>query len=247
MFCGQLPLTKEHVFPQWLNRYLGPGRIELSQARYGEEAYENSRSAKGLDFQVRTVCAGCNHGWMSDLEQQMMVVLDPFVTGLGRQMITPSIARLLSVWACKTAMVIDRTQLHPVVADAPLRRFKQTRGIPAGTHVWVGACENMDPLVTSLTIRTQIETLADPLAHRPVGLFSPIKVGHLCLYVFLAGANVVAEPYPLDLLSMAEIWPRSRRSVPWPPPANPPTGAEFEEFAEQVFARLEVLDLPVKP
>ena len=62
VFCGRGPVTNEHVFPRWLNRYLPADRRQQQQARYGEEGFDIQRPAIGLDFRVRKVCADCNGG-----------------------------------------------------------------------------------------------------------------------------------------------------------------------------------------
>ncbi|MFD9467199.1 hypothetical protein [Streptomyces sp. NPDC060027] len=62
VFCGGSPVTKEHVFPQWLNQYLPPGRQQTEQARYGAGAFDVTRQSMGLDFTVKKVCAPCNKG-----------------------------------------------------------------------------------------------------------------------------------------------------------------------------------------
>ncbi|MEK8146667.1 hypothetical protein NKH18_51540 [Streptomyces sp. M10(2022)] len=80
VFCGGSPVTKEHIFPQWLNEYLLPGRQQTEQARYGEGAYDKTRQSVGLDFTVKKVCASCNNGWMSQLEVASKDALAPLIT-----------------------------------------------------------------------------------------------------------------------------------------------------------------------
>jgi len=42
----------------------------------------------------------------------------------------------------------------------------------------------MNAIVTAQTVRSELEQLDDPDAPRIIGFYTPMKIGHLCLYVF---------------------------------------------------------------
>jgi hypothetical protein len=55
VFCGGAPVTNEHVFPQWLNRYLPAGWVQqIEQTRYSPGEYDITRFHVGLDFRIYT-------------------------------------------------------------------------------------------------------------------------------------------------------------------------------------------------
>jgi hypothetical protein len=237
VFCGRSPDTKEHIFPRWLDRYLPNGRRqELEQARYGTGGYDITRSSVGLDFTVRKVCARCNGGWMSALEADSIDVLDPLITRLDLRLVSLQHQRQIAVWAVKTAMMLDQTQPVPLLPQPQLARMRTHRAIPGGTRVWIGACDELFPLVTSHTAQMELEKLDEPAAAWPAGFYAPMKIGHLCLYVYFSGADVVVQhPYRM---AIARIWPRRGSSLPWPPPVRPTDGDSFESFADTLWREL---------
>ncbi len=67
-----------------------------------------------------------------------------------------------------------------------------------------------------------------------------MKIGHLCLYVYFPGSDVVVVPPPTYMAALARIW-QSRGVIGWPPPMRPRTGAEFEEFADRFWRNLQIM------
>ncbi|MGW9238706.1 hypothetical protein ACWGRL_08260 [[Kitasatospora] papulosa] len=234
VFCGGAPVTKEHIFPQWLNKYLPPGRQQTEQARYGEGAYDTTRQSVGLDFTVKKVCAPCNNGWMSQMEDASEGVLAPLITGqdLGLGLISLRQQRQIALWATKTAMMADQFQHKPLLPPHQLRRMHTYRAIPGGTRVWIGACPQREPLVTSHTVRVPLTGVAAPGDPEPVGFYCPMKIGQLCIYVYFPAADVVIQHGREFHMSVARIWPRRSSDLPFPPPLQPRDGEAFEQFAD---------------
>jgi hypothetical protein len=237
VFCGGRPTTNEHVFPRWLERFLAEDRRQrLELTRYGEGGYDVALDKIGLDIRVNSVCAECNNGWMSSLEGDSINVLTPLIAGLDDVvLLSLPEQRQISLWATKTAMMADQTQAVPLLSFAQRSRLRTHRAIPGGTRVWIGACDAMNPIVTSQTVRSELERLDDADAPRITGFYTPMKIGHLCLYVFFPQADVVVQHPPIYRTATARIWPRRRSDLPVPAPVRPRTGVEFEEFADAFY------------
>lgn len=237
VFCGGQPTTNEHVFPRWIERFLPRDRRQrLELARYGEGGYDVALDKIGLDIRVNKVCAACNHGWMSRLEETSIDVLTPLIAGLDDVvLLSLPEQRQIALWATKTAMMVDQTQADPLLTFPQRSRLRTHRAIPGGTRVWIGACDELNPIVTSHTVRIELEHLDDPGAPRPIGFFTPMKIGHLCLYVFFPQASVVVQHPPIYRTATARLWPRRRSSLAVPAPVRPPSGAAFEEFAREFW------------
>ncbi|MEV3928641.1 hypothetical protein [Streptomyces sp. NPDC049944] len=231
VFCGGSPVTNEHVFPQWLNQYLPPGRQRTEQARYGAGSFDKTRESTGLDFKVKKVCAPCNNGWMSQLETSSKDSLDPLITQQGLPLISLRQQRQIALWATKTAMMADQVQIQPLLPSHQLQRMHTHRAIPGGTRVWLGSCRDRNPTVTSHTVRVDLTGASTPDALQPVGFFCPMKIGHLCIYVYFPAVDVVIQHAPEFHSSVARIWPRRSSDLPWPPPVQPRNGEAFETFA----------------
>jgi hypothetical protein len=237
VFCGGRPTTNEHVFPRWLERFLPADRRQvLELARYGEGRYDVAVNKVGLEIRVNKVCAECNNGWMSQLEAASIDVLTPLIEGLDDlQLLSLAEQRQIALWATKTAMMTDQTQADPLLTYAQRSRLRTHRAIPGGTRVWIGACGELNPIVTSTTVRSELRRLDDPDAPRPIGFYSPMKIGHLCLYTFFPQADVVIQHPGIFRTATARLWPRRSSGLPVPAPVRPRTGIEFEEFAAALF------------
>jgi hypothetical protein len=104
-FCGTSgKLTGEHVLGDWLSR------IGLDLSPVPHAAGWLNRMGRDLGTSspyrrtVRDVCASCNNGWMSRLEDVAQRVLTPFILGEpGRLEIADQAA--IAAWVQKTALV----------------------------------------------------------------------------------------------------------------------------------------------
>jgi hypothetical protein len=143
VLCGARRTTNEHVFPRWLERFLPDDRRQrLELTRYGEDGYDKALDKVGLDIRVNKVCAACNNGWMSRVEEDSIDVLSPLIAGLD-DVVRLSLAeqRQIALWATKTAMMVDQTQAVPLLTYAQRSRLRTHRAIPGGTRIWIGACD----------------------------------------------------------------------------------------------------------
>jgi hypothetical protein len=105
-------VTLEHILPQWLASEIERPNVKLKHFLHDEEKEDTLlRSYKLNTFTTRQVCARCNNGWMSRLEDQAK----PIILPLMRQersilMLTDDERRTLSRWAAKTAFMIAVSQ-----------------------------------------------------------------------------------------------------------------------------------------
>ena len=205
-FCrSNSRLTKEHVFPAWLDSHLPGGRPYwvLEQDRFvGERPYQVRRPSQSLDFTVRTVCADCNNGWMSALEVEAKPILERLLTNTNVQPLMKDEQLVAGRWATKTAMMMDFTQEELLVPQRDRTLFFKRRTIPRRAWIWLGGCNELLPLTMSHTMRAEMEPIEG--GERTVGFFTPIKVGHLVIYWVLQAS-------PSRFRSVARgIWRRGR-------------------------------------
>src|SRR5690349_3014728 len=89
VFCGGLPLTREHVYPQWLQQFSAPRayiqregshqgpfpQTVVRQNAMGQyvvvDEVRGNRTPILHEVTVKSVCATCNNGWMSTLENSI--------------------------------------------------------------------------------------------------------------------------------------------------------------------------------
>jgi hypothetical protein len=109
VFCGAPADSQEHVWPNWAALMLAdegplPHLHQITQEGRPDE--ERNYSKDAYTVTVGVVCAGCNNGWMSDLESRAKPHLEPMLRGHGRALHESGL-RTLATWALKTAMMAE--------------------------------------------------------------------------------------------------------------------------------------------
>lgn len=111
MFCGKTPVTKEHIWPNWLNSLLGPNNDkyrQISTRKYPSESpEERSHSTTKINATSKIACGECNNGWMATMEGSAKALLAPMTTRRTATVFNLEQQILISAWVTKTAMVLD--------------------------------------------------------------------------------------------------------------------------------------------
>jgi hypothetical protein len=117
--CGPTssPMTKEHVFADWLLEELKSPTINFYR-RHGDGGTEPYRKTINLQsFQLRQVCKSCNNGWMASLEGRVKPTMVALMKG-ERQLssLQDSEKWDLARWVAKTAIVDS----YAIGAECPI-------------------------------------------------------------------------------------------------------------------------------
>ena len=131
IFCEGTGLTKEHVFPDWLNSVY-PKRLYNKRERF--RAFDPSKQADQVVFEfarihqggpanrkVRVVCSECNNGWMALLQERAKPVLIPLIRG-DTCRVDPDVQRLTATWAAVMGSTAEYIERDAPPAIAPLDR-----------------------------------------------------------------------------------------------------------------------------
>lgn len=130
LFC-ESPLrgmrTREHIFPKWLLKYMGIGKLPVVSARHvrTEDTVETRdiRHAPPLARTEGRVCRSCNNGWMSALEAYAMPILKPFIDGTANLYeIGGENAATMGRWTAKTAYMVNSASSYPLKVPQQHRR-----------------------------------------------------------------------------------------------------------------------------
>jgi hypothetical protein len=132
--CGNTPSSPslEHVFARWLLEEFGPdARIDLFRLHH-DGASEQVRDTIKLDsFKLKKVCAACNNGWMSELENAAKpLILEVIRDNRALDSFSEEERRILARWAGKTAII----ESHSIGAECPVNGeyLKRIRTNPDG-------------------------------------------------------------------------------------------------------------------
>lgn len=129
IFCGGTPVTREHVWPQWLTRHFAdepifhdvepsgfrplqrlraldlPMDIEGGQIMFGWDEAKGT-GGSNADHTVKVACGPCNSGWMSRLEVQGRPILLRHIESRSAVM-TEDERDILVRWLMKTTAVFE--------------------------------------------------------------------------------------------------------------------------------------------
>lgn len=164
LFCGDIDLSREHVFAQWLLEALDVRKKQMGMEHYtffgmklGERPLSLGSLINGL------VCRGCNNGWMSRLESSVK----PILLGVIRNADTRETIHkffenneLVSKWAFKTAIMLNYASNYRNIV--PRRHFRYLYNhdrIPENVYVLIGFTDDIkeeidwvqSPMVMHLT------------------------------------------------------------------------------------------------
>ncbi|CAL9465764.1 hypothetical protein SUDANB6_02733 [Streptomyces sp. enrichment culture] len=236
-FCGSRePLTREHVFGQWVSK-IG---LDLSPVQHWAGPLNGLPREMGQQppyrQMVKNFCASCNNGWMSQLEVVAQRVLTPLILGKSGT-IAPEDQSVIVMWAQKTAltaMLISSEEqrsagygLPPTVYKAFHQRRDRMRPLDA-SRFWVGRYEGMARRsavhVTPLAVR--IPGIPEP--NTPQGYAITLLLGALVLHGLFFTTSALEVGVTMDL-GMPQLWPADA-PVQWPE-GRPCTEASFLRLA----------------
>jgi hypothetical protein len=241
VFCGASgQLTKEHVIPKWVARAL----IDMEPGDEPPDWFQQynagglierdvQRSVQLPSVAVRAVCALCNNGWMSSLENKSKPVIEPMIRG-EEVVLNPKQQLQIATWASKTVVAFESnepTSLVTLPGDRDLIRTEQRP--PAHHRVRLAARSEVRE---SMMVTFRIGRSVDAPDEKPDVFATVITLGFLRLQVWGghgnpgSGLSQAGSSSPQAVM----IWPPTPRAVTWPPPQSV-DDAEFDAFATEVI------------
>jgi hypothetical protein len=264
VFCGNRPLTKEHFLPAWLESYIDAGGemyVEESDidpdGHVRRDAFGRPKMRRGVRKQpplrrtAKEVCASCNNGWMSRLEQEVKPLLIEF---LARRPVSTggSQQQALTRWMIKTAMIraVWDSRNHLFSQD-DLDDIRSGRRIPPGWLVFVGIAER-DWLSDQIWgVRSRWNDATRRVAHEAYQM--TLQVGALVMTVVYLAPQIVAGEFligwrqTLHTWPLTELWPVCQDDLIELEPGLSEArirdlGSRVKRFVDQRRARLEALE-----
>lgn len=102
LFCNSIPLTKEHVLPQWLRKHY-PKMSVINEFTSNNKHW----ITQPFDHKAKVVCKNCNEGWMSGLENDFRPIFNEMIT-LKELVIDESEQSIIAFWAQKTVLMLNQ-------------------------------------------------------------------------------------------------------------------------------------------
>jgi hypothetical protein len=157
VFCGR-PLrrqtskhdgtkSKEHIFPQWLQKHSGLEEQQLFHARYTIEGeLDNVRDLPFYSHVTGFVCRQCNTGWLNaEVENPAKPLLIPLIDGAYSGKLSSRDCHTIALWLFKTTLTLhsasQQERFIPAEHYATLYRY---RAIPKDVVVTIAYHEGRD-------------------------------------------------------------------------------------------------------
>jgi hypothetical protein len=220
LFCDNKAGNREHLWPQWIHDRIDFGPLKMDR-------YQSQQIIiPSPEITVKSVCATCNNGWMSDLETKNIPAIGSMLIDLAIPL-DRSAQRIIAAWTIKTAMMLDSTR--PKAAGARFYRkvdcvkMRESLFIPEHSRVWLGRSESKHILALGTDYRHRRPNSSEPHMQFTV---TTLVAGH-----FVAQA-ITQRKFPkfadLDMPALqpkgrgwmnflTQIWPIEREWVAWPP------------------------------
>ena len=246
IFCGGSPLTKEHIWSDWLDSILPRGSSHRSEARETTvvdavveglpvyrpiQKHERVREGAVHSTKTRTVCKRCNGGWMKEIVDRAKAVAERVIR-LQAHVLSPDDQVRLATWLALSAVMRDQKAIaHPQKIQSDVLHHLSSRSLPPpDVFVAVGAFLGPKSVADSYNVRVAREIDAP---HKIVSSMHSVAVSMGGLFAVMIVPWRVA-PGLLEQLpalyadSLTQIWPPQDRDIPWPNYARAVIRGAFE-------------------
>jgi hypothetical protein len=228
IFCDGYPVTKEHMWPDWLRNYIPRAKSKF-YSRSGI-LFRSRTDAKIVlhhgdphSGRIRCVCRTCNSGWMSVLQSRTKPILIPLLRG-DRYSLRKREQGILAAWVTMFAMVAEfrlRSGDLAAISKDERRRFMETQRPLHNWKIWIGAIgdENWKGRYTHTTLPVyssgEIVKRTNNTVPIPNTQTTTFVVNKL--YVHAISSSVVdLHKQQISTRLVQRIWPLTK-TIKWPP------------------------------
>ena len=229
IFCGKPGLTREHVWADWLKKYVRKDMKEHS-ALFAivhpthSEPHRKKRSGDLQSRRLRVVCKDCNTGWMSRLQEKAKPHLLPLIQGEVTAL-DVSAQTIISSWAAMFVMVAEHFNLYTVTTSQEQRScLLDTGKAPAQNwKIWIGnfARVNWKGQLAHFTVPISSPLhepeLMDNGLPRPNTQTMTFVVGKLLVHVAGSITDIFEDWEFVRSDMLKQIWPIRRNIIGWAP------------------------------
>jgi hypothetical protein len=234
IFCGDGKLSKEHVWPEWMQAYVPKGTSDTHIRR----SYATSRSnpkIKGIikdksyqgnvsTIQLKVVCERtCNNGWMGKLEEACKPILIPLLVG-DPTVLNQASQAILAAWIAMKVMVCEASDIADAATTHAERTYvMQNQRAPDTWQIWIarhkGRVWRNGYMRHAVTLGSRIEGKLTPFNNSYAKNTQTVTLGMGQLVI-----HVIATSYPKlhaaltygAASRLTQIFP-FKQAVFWPP------------------------------
>jgi hypothetical protein len=257
IFCGEKPTTREHIWADWLTKYIPktmPKHSSATSIVNPDRSVNRTSKVWGGDPRSRRlqiVCGPCNHHWMSDLQKVTKPILIPLITGKSKKPIVLNLERqkTLATWAAMSVICAEYFYPNRAAVSVTDRRWLyKTKTAPNDFRIWIGDYERKDwvPHWGHFSLRISEHEGAQGWTIHPDGTprsntqTTTFVVGRLFIHTYscpfpeILHADKVVRAIDSRLI---QIWPPRHSFLVWP--AGGITDRDADRLAGAIFECLD--------
>ena len=250
IFCGKPGLTKEHVWADWLKRYIPKTEVSYTSlsATLHPTHSEFKRKKVGGDLRsrkLRVVCKSCNNGWMSQLQERAKPLLLPLIK-CEAAAFSYEDQELLSAWIAMFVMVAEHFDRYKVVSTKKERQYlRRQLKAPPNWNICIGDHEKktwpglLAHFAVPLRGSKHYPKLMDNGLPRPNTQTMTFVVGRLFVHARSSATDLFENTRLVRPDILAEIWPIRRRIIGWPKVAL--TDRDADSIASSLHLRSDAV------
>lgn len=220
-FCGAVGrLTAEHVFGDWLNKIGFDPSPRRASAGPLNRLRRDLGVSVGFKQKVRDVCAECNHGWMSRLEESTRLVLAPLVLGedIG---VSREYSACIAAWVQKTALVsmlVSSAEERASGYGLPVSEYRalyERQKVPeplSESQVWIGRCSGEHGRSAIGVVPLVVATDDMPEPAWPHAYATTVILGQLVLHAVRFTTPSLVLKVSMEG-GLVQLWPEGPGSV----------------------------------
>lgn len=150
IFCGDPgKLTREHIWADWLKSYIPKekvnyeaGTITVNKPGVPDKVVGKKVGGDPHSRRVQCVCARCNSGWMSSLQERAKPIVIPLLQGAPCK-ISARQQKTLAAWIAMAVMCSEFGDLERIGIPQEDRTILYRHHVPpsASWRIWIGNYE----------------------------------------------------------------------------------------------------------
>lgn len=244
IFCGETPVTREHVVPRWVSgvlnkRFKGSPPPFIHKRQLGGQP----RHWSGNDINVvaRCVCRRCKTGWMADIERRALPLLSWMISGRPVSLSADNQTRI-AAWIALHSL-LTRYINDPVnEPEKRWRRYFYVHKLPPPTcYQWLAAYQGDREFHYQgydLAIRRMPGKPRRRSMEHSNGINVTFVIGNLITNLIWVRKG---KPGRLDAPGFVRVWPVTDDAGAWPP------SVAFDDTGVDAIARRFLSAPPEKP
>lgn len=197
----------------------------------GKPATWSRRKRKPSSSRPKIVCAGCNNGWMGNLEQRALPLVAPMLRGEAIELGADA-QGVVAFWVVKTALTarwVHRSSEYLGIPESHYREVHAEQRPPLTAQVWIAVCSHDDrpPDLPPIGFRYVMTRLERFEASTDAGVVLPLRpawavamsLGNLASLTFAHTYDAISAGIRFDGLlgrALHPVWPVQSEALSWP-------------------------------